>query len=102
MPRNCYLHSGPADIKSPTPFCLVPASGFQRFGKEVSMKRSTRQPKTISEQLGRHLNVYAAAASATGVSLLALAQPADAKVVFTPAQVTIAPNSTYNLDLNND
>jgi hypothetical protein len=66
------------------------------------MKRSTRQPQTISEHLCRHLNLYATAASATGVSLLVLAQPADAKVVYTPAQVTIVPNSTYNLDLNND
>jgi len=66
------------------------------------MKRSPRQPKPISEQLGHRLSLYAAAAGATGVGLLALAQPAEAKVVYTPAQVTIAPNSTYNLDLNND
>ncbi|MGA8428604.1 MAG: hypothetical protein WB729_02195 [Candidatus Sulfotelmatobacter sp.] len=66
------------------------------------MKQSTRPPKTISEQLRRHLNLYGTAASASGVSLLALAQPANAKVVYTPAHVTIAPNSTYNLDLNHD
>lgn len=66
------------------------------------MKRFQRQPETISEQLGRRLNRYATAASAAGVGLLALVQPSDAQVVYTPTNVTIAPNSTYNLDLNND
>ncbi len=66
------------------------------------MKRSPRQPKPLSEQLGFRLNLYATAASAAGVGLLTLAPRADAKVVYTPANVTIAPNSTYNLDLNND
>lgn len=66
------------------------------------MQRSSRQPEIISEQLGRRLNRYATAASAAGVGLLALVQPSDAKVVYTPTNVTIAPNSTYNLDLNND
>ncbi len=66
------------------------------------MKRSPRQPETLSEQLGRRLNLYATAASATGVGLLALAQSADAKVVYTPTHVTIAPNTTYDLDLNHD
>ncbi|MGD0989736.1 MAG: hypothetical protein ABR874_18135 [Candidatus Sulfotelmatobacter sp.] len=66
------------------------------------MKRSPRQPRPLSEQLGFRLNLYATAASAAGVGLLTLAPRADAKVVYTPANVTIAPNSTYNLDLNND
>jgi hypothetical protein len=50
----------------------------------------------------RRLNTYALAATAAGVSVLALAQPADAKVVFTPVHQVIGHNGVYNLDLNHD
>jgi hypothetical protein len=46
--------------------------------------------------------MYALAASAAGVGLLALTQPADAKIVYTPAHKSIAPNHTIPLDLNHD
>jgi hypothetical protein len=89
--------------------CTISASSARRRCPQIfkslegiSMKRSARQPKSVSEPLVRRLNLYATGASATGVGLLALAQPADAKVVYTQTNVTIAPNSTYNLDLNND
>jgi hypothetical protein len=49
----------------------------------------------------RQLCSYAAAASAAGVSLLALAQHADAKIVYTPAHVEIG-DQTVLLDLNHD
>jgi hypothetical protein len=45
---------------------------------------------------------YGAAAAAAGIGLLALAQPAAAKIVFTPTHQTIMPNQTIKLDLNND
>lgn len=69
------------------------------------MKRSLRAPATplvFSPALQRRLNNYALAASAAGVGMLALAQPADAKVVFTPVHQVIGQNGVYNLDLNND
>jgi hypothetical protein len=57
----------------------------------------------IAESLNKRLNYYALAASAAGVSLLSLSQPANAEIIFTPANVTTgAPGSTYNLDLDND
>jgi hypothetical protein len=65
------------------------------------MPRS-RAPAQLSESLHRRLNSYAVAASAAGVSLLAIAPPASAKVVYTPATVTIGPNGSYQLDLNHD
>ena len=69
------------------------------------MKRSASlsQSAELSEFLRLRLNAYALAASAAGVGMLALAQPAEAKIVYTPTNVTIVgPNGSYNLDLNND
>jgi len=51
------------------------------------------------ESLSQHLHMYALAAGAAGVSVLALAQPAEAEIIYTPANVTIGPNQEYNLDL---
>jgi len=50
----------------------------------------------------QHLHAYALAASAAGVTMLALAQSAQAEIIYTPANVTIGPNQSYPLDLNND
>jgi hypothetical protein len=44
--------------------------------------------------------MYALAAGATGVSLVSIAHPAEARVVYTPAHVPIT--GVYNLDLNHD
>lgn len=56
----------------------------------------------VRDSLHQHLHMYALAASAAGVSVLALAQPGEAEIVYTPVQITIEPNSRYNLDLNGD
>jgi hypothetical protein len=69
------------------------------------MKRSLRASETslaLSPSLQRRLNTYALAASAAGVSVLALAEPSQAKVVYTPAHQVIKQNGVYNLDLNHD
>lgn len=56
----------------------------------------------LSGSLRRGLDMYALAASAAGVGLLALAQPAEAKIVYTKAHEVIGQNGVYNLDLNHD
>jgi hypothetical protein len=61
-----------------------------------------KRPSTLSESLHQRLNSYALAASAAGVSLLALAPPADAKIVYTKANIAINPNTKYHLRFNND
>jgi hypothetical protein len=69
------------------------------------MKRSLRASETsfvLSQSLQRRLNMYALAASAAGASILAPAQPAEAKVVSTKTNQTIGYNGVYNLDVNND
>src|SRR5579863_8098659 len=69
------------------------------------MNRSTGPRKTanLSKSLNQQLNSYAVAATAAGVSVLALGQPAEAKVVYTPAHVVISKlHPHYYLDLNHD
>jgi hypothetical protein len=65
------------------------------------MKRPIRVPLQLSESLHKRLNMYALAASAAGVSLLALPQ-AEAKVIYTPANIKINPYHWYYLDINHD
>jgi hypothetical protein len=69
------------------------------------MKRSPRPSKVssnLSDSIHQQLNMYALAASATGVGILALAQPAEAKIVYTPAHVKFGNNSAIHIDLNHD
>ncbi len=78
------------------------------------MKRTSRKPSNLSESLHRRLNSYALAASAAvdrlnlhafaasaaGLGLLAIPQTANARIVYTPANVFI--HSSLGLDLNHD
>jgi len=55
------------------------------------MKRSS-QPRLaaeLSKALNHQLNSYTLAAGAAGVGLLALAQPAEAKIIYTPAHANV-------------
>jgi hypothetical protein len=56
----------------------------------------------VNGKLEKNLAGYVAAAGAAGVGVLALAQPAQAKVVYTAVNVTISPHSAVPLDLNHD
>jgi hypothetical protein len=56
----------------------------------------------LEPRLDKSLLAYATAAAAAGVGVLALANPAEAKIVYTPANKHIAPNGTLPLDLNHD
>jgi len=56
----------------------------------------------LNLKLEKNLRAYAGAAGAAGVGLLALGQPAAAKVVYTKAHRVISPNTSFNLDLNHD
>jgi hypothetical protein len=69
------------------------------------MKRAPQPRKTISISNSRYreLNMYALAAGGAGVGVLALAQPAGAKVVYTPANIKIVQNGgLITFDLNHD
>jgi hypothetical protein len=68
------------------------------------MKRSSGPRKTanLSGSVHQQLNMYALAAGAAGMSVLALTQPAGAKIVYTPTHHVVGKNGRYKLDLNND
>jgi len=55
----------------------------------------------LPESIHQHLNMYAIAAGAAGVNLLALVQPSEAKIVYTSANVVIQ-REHYAIDLNHD
>jgi hypothetical protein len=71
------------------------------------MKRPTRcdkRPIPLSDSLHRQLSAYALAASAAGVGILALAEPAEAKIVYTKTHKVIGQHGlhAYGFDLNHD
>jgi hypothetical protein len=70
------------------------------------MSRSSARSRMISEvssSLEKRLNLYSLAASTAGLSVLTLAQPAEAKIVYTPANTNITQNGgLISFDLNHD
>jgi hypothetical protein len=67
-----------------------------------SPRTRQRQQSKLPAPLHQRLSNYALAASAAGVSLLALARAADAEIVYTPANQIINRLTLYRLDLNHD
>jgi len=66
----------------------------------VGNSTTKRSTAVLGATLDKNLISYAVAAGAAGVGLLALAQPAEARIVFTPAHKNIAASTL--LDLNHD
>jgi len=62
----------------------------------------SRTPSRLSDSLDRHLNRYTLAATAAGVGIVALTQPAHAKIVYTPAHLKLGAFAEITLDLNHD
>jgi len=61
-----------------------------------------RSSSRLSESFQSRLNEYAFAATAAGVGVLALAQPAEGRIVLTKVHQVIGTNGVYNIDLNHD
>jgi hypothetical protein len=61
-----------------------------------------RKAAELSNPLHRNLAAYALAAGAAGVSMLALAEPTEAQIVYTPAHEMIGKNEKMLIDLNHD
>ena len=66
------------------------------------MKRTSRAPSKLSESVHHQLKMYALAAGAAGVSAIALAPPAHAKIIYTKTNTPILVNKPYYLDVNHD
>lgn len=60
--------------------------------------------KQLSDPVQRLLNMYTLAAGAAGVSVLALAEPCEARIVYKPTNITIGwhGKQMYKLDFNAD
>jgi hypothetical protein len=58
-------------------------------------KQGPKQSSGVAAILERKLAAYAAAASAAGVATVALSQAAQARIIYTPTQVTIFNSSNY-------
>lgn len=70
---------------------------------ETRTPTKRRRDANLDINLDQRLLGYAAAASAAGVGLLALAQPAEAKIIYTAANIPIVANGpTVQLDVNHD
>jgi len=62
-----------------------------------------RVPVTLGTKLDKNLLAYTMAAGAAGIGMLASAAPAEAKIVYTQANIPITVDAGYiYLDLNND
>jgi hypothetical protein len=80
------------------------ARGSQKSSTQPTSKPQLKMRAAVQLEpsIEKRLLGYAALAGASGVGILALAQPASAEVVFTAAHQKIADKSTFYLDLNND
>jgi hypothetical protein len=68
----------------------------------MSSTPQSRKTFKISDSLSRQLNTYALAASAAGVSVLALARASEAKVVYTETHQVTGAGAPLYIDLNHD
>jgi hypothetical protein len=68
------------------------------------MKRLSglRKAANLSESVHHQLNMYTLGAGAGGVSMAALAQPAEAKIVYAPVNIPIGQGVSVQVDLNHD
>ena len=68
----------------------------------MSSALQPRKTFKLSDSLNRQLNTYALAASAAGVSVLALARASEAKVLYTETHQVTHPGFPLYIDLNHD
>jgi hypothetical protein len=67
--------------------------------KRPSRPRTTAE---LSKSVDHKLSMYALAASAAGVGILALSQPSEAKIVYTSVHRFIGQHHRFKIDLNHD
>lgn len=67
-----------------------------------SRRTTNRSAVPLPAKIENTLFTYAFAAGAAGVSLLALAKPSEAKIVYTPTHQLINSPGSLNIDVNND
>jgi hypothetical protein len=65
-------------------------------------RRVSGQLSNLSESCNRRLDAYSLAATAAGLGLLAMSPRADAKIVYTPANLPLMNQGQVSFDLNHD
>lgn len=65
------------------------------------MKSRKKNRSKLLNSVSRRLDAYAMAAVAAGAGVLALAKPADAKIVYTKANFRVHKDS-FSVDFNHD
>lgn len=71
----------------------------------MESKANPKQPRAaapINSTLEKHLAAYMVVAAATGVGVLALAQPSDAEIVYTATNQNLFVRDGVTVDFNND
>jgi hypothetical protein len=63
---------------------------------------SAKTRSSLSGPVRKRLNMYALAATAGAAGALTLAQPAEAKIVYTPTHEVIGKDGYYAIDFNHD
>jgi hypothetical protein len=66
------------------------------------VSRKNPFPVLLNHRLDRKLLAYTAAASTAGIGMMALGQPAQAEIVYTPTHQTVSAGGSVILDLDND
>ena len=74
---------------------------MHRSGEQHNTPAGPRQKAELCPGLDRTLVAYVAAAAASGVGLMSFSQSAEAKIVYTPANMQVASRNVP-LDLNHD
>jgi hypothetical protein len=62
----------------------------------------SRRTVKLPQSLNRDLSVYALAAGAAGIGAVAMPQPAQAQIVYTPAHEVLEAGSSVSIDFNHD
>jgi len=102
---KAMMRTGLLGYRDVTPIGLtVDSSGVRMLAvrRQVPPMSRSRKLSNLHVTTSHRLTAYALSASAAGVSLLALTEPCEAQIVYTPAHVTIGRRGSYGLDLNND
>lgn len=85
---------------------LSPSDGAHESHSRDSQQyglRSHTQPSPINARLDRSLLAYAVAAAAAGVGVSALSEPAQARIIATPVNISIPENGgIIQFDVNRD
>ena len=72
------------------------------LSRSKNIQPNATRPAELETRLDRKLVAYVAAAGAAGVGLIAVVAPAEAEIVYTRTNLSLAENERLSIDLNGD